>query len=114
MRELRKIRDEREARYSLTAARRAGGSVGAWARANGVDGRSLNAWRVNLARRSSTRRPAIGTAVRPRAGLVELIPATRPRPVARYTVHVGEARVELGDDFDAGALRRIVEVLRVC
>jgi hypothetical protein len=37
----RKITDEREARRCLAAARAAGGTVGLWARANGIDGRSL-------------------------------------------------------------------------
>jgi hypothetical protein len=32
----------------------------------------------------------------------------------RYVVHVGVLRVEVGDDFAAETLRRIVEVLRAC
>ena len=56
MKQKRKITDELDAQRCLVAARRAGGDVGAWARANGVDGRSLNTWRMNLARRGSTRR----------------------------------------------------------
>ena len=43
MKQQRKITDELDAQRCLVAARRAGGDVGAWARANGVDGRSLNA-----------------------------------------------------------------------
>lgn len=123
MRQQRKITDEREARRCLAAARRTGEGVGAWARANGIDGRSLNAWRVNLARRgdsSKPTRPAAATqsptamVVHPRAALVELVPASRPGATARYVVHVGEVRVEVGDDFTPEALRRIVEVLRAC
>ena len=45
----RKIADETEARRCLRAARLAGLSAGEWARARGIDGRSLNAWRMNLA-----------------------------------------------------------------
>jgi hypothetical protein len=58
--------------------------------------------------------------VRPqrRAALVELVPASRPsastRAPARYTVHVGDVHVEIGDDFAAETLRRILEVLRAC
>jgi len=123
MREQRKITDEQEARRCLAAARRTGESAGAWARANGIDGRSLNAWRVNLARRSAsgnatrprtTSRSPTALVVRPRAALVELVPVSRPGVMARYVVHVGELRVEVGDDFAPEALRRIVEVLRAC
>ncbi|MBZ0232471.1 MAG: hypothetical protein K8M05_09095 [Deltaproteobacteria bacterium] len=49
----------------------------------------------------------------PRAALVELVPASRPG-AARYVVHVGELRVEVGDEFAPETLRRIVEVLRAC
>jgi hypothetical protein len=123
MRQQRKIMDEHEARRCLAAARRTGEGVGAWARANGIDGRSLNAWRVNLARRGASRnatrprataRSPTAMVARPRAALVELVPASRPGVTARYVVHVGELRVEVGDDFEAEALRRIVEVLGVC
>ena len=123
MREQRKITDEQEARRCLAAARRTGESAGAWARANGIDGRSLNAWRVNLARRGAsgkrtrprvTSRSPTAMVVRPRAALVELVPASRPGDTARYVVHVGELRVEVGDDFTAETLLRLVEVLRAC
>lgn len=122
MREQRKITDEHEARRCLAAARRTGESAGAWARAHGIDGRSLNAWKVNLARRGvsrnatrprTTARSPTAMVVRPRAALVELVPAVRPG-AGRYVVHVGELRVEVGDDFAAETLRRIVEVLRAC
>jgi len=123
MRQRRKVKDEHEARRCLVAARRTGESVGAWARAHGIDGRSLNAWRVNLARRGAdpnptrprtTARAATAMVVRPRAALVELVSASPPGVTARYLVHVGEFRVEVGDDFAADTLRRIVEVVRAC
>ena len=127
MSERRKITDEREARRCLAAARKAGERAGAWARAHGIDGRSLNAWRINLARRGAgampvraATRPAKPTAMvvqpQPRVALVELVPSPRPsaRAPARYLIHVGEVRVEVGDDFAAETLRRIVEVLRAC
>lgn len=117
----RKITDEREARRLLAAARAAGGNVGRWARANGIDGRSLNAWRMNLARRGkgavSRRTPPAtkeSTAPRPRAAVVELVPAPRPTAASRYAVRLGDARVEFGDDFDPHTLRRVLEVLRAC
>src|SRR5487761_2306624 len=46
----RKVHDEVEARGCLLAAKRAGRSAGEWARAHGIDGRSLHAWLVNLER----------------------------------------------------------------
>ena len=125
MKVTRKITDEREARRCLAAVGRAGERVGAWARANGIDGRSLNAWRINLARRGAggtpartrTRPPtAMVVRARPRAALVELVPSSRPSAStsARYVVHVGECRVEVGDDFAPETLRRIIGVLRTC
>lgn len=117
MNERRKITDEHEARRCLAAAMRRGQRVGAWAQANGVDGRSLNAWRMNLARRAAPRATPGRSAVRmvPRTALVELIP-TLPAAsaTARYAVCVGAWRVEVGDDFTPATLRRIVEVLRGC
>jgi hypothetical protein len=119
MSQQRKITDEFDARRCLAAARRAGGDIGAWARANGVDGRSLNTWRMNLARRGSARassaaRSRTAEVASSRATLVELIPAPRSSTGGRYVVHVGTTRVEVGDDFDPNTLRRIVEVLRAC
>ncbi|MFT3770935.1 MAG: hypothetical protein QM820_36410 [Minicystis sp.] len=103
----RKIEDERDARACLRAAKAARLSVGEWARDNGVDGRSLNAWRINLSR---SRRPEV--AAKPR--LVELVPATPPRADTRYVVHVDGARIELADDFREETLVRLVRALRAC
>ena len=41
---VRKIRDARDARAGLEAVSQSGLSRGAWAKANGVDGRSLYSW----------------------------------------------------------------------
>ena len=48
--------------------------------------------------------------------LVELVAAVAParREAARYTVRVGKLSVEVGDDFDAAALRRLLSVLASC
>lgn len=113
MRKHRKVEDELEARVLLAKVSKAV-EVGAWARAHGIDGRSLNAWRMNLARRgrpaSRSARPIVGS---PR--LVELVPApVSTTALARYRVRVGDAEVELGDDFQADTLRRLLEVLRGC
>jgi hypothetical protein len=46
----RKIRTADDARACLAAAQASGLPRAAWARAHGIDARSLNAWRLNLAR----------------------------------------------------------------
>jgi hypothetical protein len=76
-----------------------------WARDNGVDARSLNAWRLNLERGADGRTP-------PR--LVELVAAPAPRPSARYTVRVGDLAVEVDDGFDDDVLRRLISVVASC
>jgi hypothetical protein len=115
----RKIEDEAEARRCLLSAKRGGVSPGEWARAHGIDGRSLHAWQMNLERRGTTgpTRPRKRKAkVQPRT-VVELVPAA---PIAqrghegRYVLEVGGARVEFGDDASAVTLRRVLEALRSC
>ena len=103
----RKVGSEQEARRCLAAARAAGERAGDWARTHGIDGRSLNAWRVNLERHG---------APRPRAAprLVELVPTTPAAPAARYVLHVGGVELELGDDFHEDTVRRLVQVLLSC
>lgn len=117
MSEQRKITDEADARRCLSAARRGSQDLKAWAQANGVDGRSLNAWRMNLERRGTKRgarsSPTTALVARPRTALVELVPAPKAS-TARYAVHVDALRVEIGDDFDPRTLQRIIEVLRTC
>lgn len=122
----RKIEDEQAARRCLAAAKASGAPRCEWARAHGVDGRSLNAWRMNLERRGPEK--AISRKSRPGRchappGLVELVPraagrsATEPSAGGasrRYVVDVGGARVEFGDDFADATLRRVLEVLRSC
>lgn len=116
--EQRKIESETEARALLAKVAKSGDDIGAWARAHGIDGRSLNAWRMNLERRGATGRGIVARA-RPRmqrAQLVELVPtsiSSTPR-VARYTLRVGDVEVEFGDDFREETLARALGVLRGC
>lgn len=104
---MRKIVDARDARACVKAARTGGLSLGAWARRHGVDGRSLHAWSVNL---------GLASSARSKPGLIELVPRSEPsgRTSARYVVRVGEAAVEVGDDFEDETLARVVRVLRAC
>ena len=106
----RKIVDERDARSCLKAARASGQDRVEWARAHGVDARSLNAWRINLERGTAEEARA------PRADLrlVELIPTSMPRAEGRYVVHVAGAAIALDDDFREETLARIVRALRAC
>lgn len=119
----RKIEDETEARRCLRAARLAGLSAGEWARARGIDGRSLNAWRMNLAGRGAPRTTAAPrrsrpTLPRPTAhALVELVPAAASaKDVAggRYVLEVAGARLEFDDHCSVATLRRVLEALRSC
>jgi len=118
MAELRKIRDEEDARACLREVEAAGGDLGAWARAHGVDGRSLLAWRLNLARRGRPAPRRDGASSKVTAStpvqLVELVPATPLYAAARYVVRVGDVELELDDDFRDETLRRLVGVLRSC
>ena len=106
--ERRKISCEIEARSALKAIARAGISIKTWARAHGVDGRSLHAWEMALTRRAQG-------VVRPRrtAALVELVPAT-PLSSARYVMRVGEISFEFGEDASEEMLRRAIGVVRSC
>ncbi len=115
----RKIETEGEAQRCLLAAKLAGRSAGEWARAHGIDGRSLHAWQVNLGRRgtkSSPRRRGRKVVRTPHA-LVELVaasPITGAAGAGRYVLEVGGVRVEFGDDASVATLRRVLEVLRPC
>lgn len=116
--ERRKIRDEADARASLSAARRSGLTPTAWCRSAGVDGRSLRAWSINLARGAAVvgRKARSRAALTKRVELVELVAAPRAiaRAAPRYTVRVGKFGIEVGDEFDAVTLRRLVAVLAAC
>jgi len=114
----RKIRDEADARACLGAAKKSGLTLARWGRSAGVDGRSLHAWSMNLARGSSEPRGkrAQRSAAAKRMKLIELVAAPPPlvRTTARYVVRVGRVGVEVADDFDAATLRRLVAVLAAC
>lgn len=97
----RKIRDEEDAVACLESYERSRLTVREWARRNGVDGRSLHCWRLNLGER---RRPT---------RLVELV--TEARPVAaRYVVRARGLEIEVGDDFDQRTLARLLDVVASC
>jgi hypothetical protein len=101
----RKIRDEADARACLAGVGASRLGLAGWARREGVDGRSLNLWRMNLARRAARSGPR----------LVELVPRPEPTPrAARYVVRRGELAVEVGEDFDEDVLFRLLQVVAAC
>jgi hypothetical protein len=100
----RKIRDAEEARRCLDEVADSQLERAEWARRNGVNARSLNAWRLILQREEARQVPA---------RWVELM-AAQPAPTARYVVRVGDLAVEVGDDFQDHTLRRLLAVVASC
>jgi hypothetical protein len=78
-----------------------------WARANGVEARSLNAWRINLAR---------GRAAKPegRTRMVELVAPPSTGTVTVYTVRCGDFAIDVPADFDDQALERLLSLVAAC
>jgi len=72
-----------------------------WAREHGIDGRSLQAWHLNLRRRSAEPR------------FVELVPRIPVEPT-RYVLRLGDLSLELDDGFEETTLRRLLSVLASC
>jgi transposase-like protein len=100
----RRVRDEQDARDCLRAAADCQQDRAEWARENGVDPRSLNAWRINL-----------GRASRSGPGMLELVAAVRVvRAAATYTVRCGGFAVDVGPDFDERVLARLLGVVAAC
>lgn len=104
--ERRKIRNENDAKTCLAEAAQSGLECTAWARAHGIDARSLNAWRLALARRDSAGTPA---PIR----FIELV-APRAEPAAVYPVHVGRFEVRVPAHFDEACLVRLLRAVASC
>ena len=104
----RKVFNEQDARRCLAAVKSSRCELATWAREHGVDGRSLNLWRVNLGRRGAERRAAT-----PR--LVELVVAPVAEVVrAPFVLRIRGVELEIGSSFDEALLRRLVSVLKSC
>lgn len=115
----RKIKDAKDARECLSAAKASGLTNAEWARQEGIDGRSLNAWRMNLgvsakSRSSKKSRCSKSKATPPR--MVELVaPAKSSMPKRpRYAVRFGELTIEVDEHFEEETLRRLVRVVASC
>lgn len=106
--ERRKVADRDDAERCLEGVRRSGLSLREWAREHGVDGRSLNAWRVTLERAS---RRYSTQAVE----MVELVPVAIPTDQgALYVVRVGALSVEVDRRFEDATLARLLRVVASC
>lgn len=109
--ERRKIRDEADARACIAALKASGMQTVAWCRSEGIDGRSLRAWTLNLDRGAARS----GKRSRPKpVQLIELVPSVPLKRTARYIVRVGRHDVEVDDQFTEATLRRLVAVLATC
>lgn len=105
----RKIRDEVEARACLARAAQSGLPRVEWAHTEGIDARSLNAWRLNLAR-TGTRHSAGAPPLR----LVELVASAIPRRPSSLRVRCGPFVVEVDGDFDDALLGRVLATVAGC
>ena len=99
----RKVRDAREAVMCLSEAASSGLPRARWAHANGVDARSLNAWRLNLKHGEGPGQ----------ARMVEVV-AREEVAAGRYVVWIGDVGIEVDEGFNDEVLRRLVEVVASC
>ena len=99
----RLLMDEEDARACLHKAERSRLGRREWARANGVNARSLNAWRLILGRKAT-----------PSLRLVELVTPETQGVSAKYTVCVGELRIEVDRHFDPEVLRLLIATVASC
>jgi hypothetical protein len=102
----RKVTDADEARALLDEQQRSGLPPAGFARSRGIDGRSLNAWRMNLARGASPPSKALQ--------LIELVATTSQQEHPVLTVRCGPFSVDVPSRFDQDDLARLLDVLAAC
>jgi transposase-like protein len=101
--QVRKIRDEEDAKNCLQQIADSGLSTSAWCRENGIHPTSIYWWSQKLARQVHT--------ISPR--MVEVtLPKKQGSP--RYRLQVGDVGLVVGDGFDSATLKRLIQVLRSC
>jgi hypothetical protein len=108
----RRIVDEQDARACLEAVAGSSLSRVEWARAHGVDARSLNAWRLNLERRATV---ASTAPLR----LVELVARKEPTAPPKSTasgvrIEVNGLVIRLDRGFDSESLLRVLDLVAAC
>ena len=96
----RKIKNRRDAESCLNAAAMGAQTPTEWARANGVDGRSLRCWQMAI---EGSRKPAP-------LQLLEVVVAPSAAPPS-YTVRCGVFEVDAPRDFDDAVLGRLLRVV---
>ena len=106
----RKVVDASDAQFCLAAAAAAGLSGRDWAHQNGVDARSLHAWRMILGRK----RAVVGSPVVRLVELVELEKAAAPPACSPIRVHCGPFMAELVGDVDELLLERVLRRMAAC
>ena len=84
-----------------------------WARQNGVDGRSLNAWARKRRTGAPSRQGSDTGRPEKQSGLVELVPAASPTE-RRYVIRCGPFAVEVDEQVDESFLSRVLRVLAAC
>ena len=105
----RKVRDESEARQFLEAVACSGLARADWARRHGIDGRSLNAWRLVLERRDRKR-----DRVPEPIEFMELIPTEPSSRQPTLDLRVHDVRIAVPVDFDDRHLERVLRVVLAC
>ena len=90
----------------MNAAHDSGLERADWAKENGIDPRSLNAWRINLGRTGAHDGPR----------MVELVAGSQGHvsASATYTVRCGRFAVEIDADFDEQVVTRLLTVVASC
>lgn len=99
----RKVQDEDDAWELLDAWEASGLELRDFCERRGIDGRSLNCWRLNL----RPREPA------PTLRLLEVV-GPQPTRKAEYRVVVGDVVVQVDDDFCDATLTRLLRVVAAC
>ena len=105
----RKIRDEAEAQQCLDRVAASHLTRVAWARQQGIDARSLNAWRLILERRQ-----AQDEAQTDCLQLIELVPSKPPKTSRPLTLRCGAWSIDVTADTDLGLLGKVLGVVEAC
>jgi len=101
----RKVLDREEAEFLLAEWKDSGRELANFARARGIDGRSLHCWRINIDQR--TRRTPGETPIR----IVELQVAST-NCHTRYRIELHGGIIEVDDQFNEQTLERIIRLVR--
>lgn len=99
----RKVRDEDDAWGLLDEWEASGLELREFCERRGIDGRSLNCWRLNLGAQEPE----------PTLRLVEVV-GPQPARKAEYRVEVGDVVVRVDDDFRDDTLARLLRVVAGC